>query len=135
MTTPLVKCIDLYKRFPVGDGSVVHAVVGVNLEIGRGETLAVVGESGCGKSTLANTIIRLERPSAGQVLLDGADISNLGARAMREHRRKMQIIFQDPFASLDPRRQVGSAVAEPLRIHGTPKDEIGDIVAVHGIQA
>ena len=126
---PLVQCIDLYKRFPVGEGAQVHAVVGVNLTIERGETLAVVGESGCGKSTLANTIIRLEEPTAGQVVLDGVDISKLRPRAMRPHRSKMQIIFQDPFASLDPRRQVGHAVAEPLRIHGVAPGQIEQTVA------
>ena len=126
---PLIECIDLYKRFPVGEGSLVHAVVGVNLTVGRGETLAVVGESGCGKSTLANTIIRLEEPSSGQVILDGADISTLRPKAMRAHRRKMQIIFQDPFASLNPRHQVGLAVAEPLRIHGMASGNTEEIVA------
>ncbi len=125
---PLVRCVDLFKRFAVGNGAMVHAVVGVNLEIRRGETLAVVGESGCGKSTLANTVIRLERPSAGQVILDGVDISAMGARELRSHRRKMQIIFQDPFASLDPRRQVGKAVAEPLRIHGLAGPDLADRV-------
>ena len=129
MTPPLIQCIDLYKRFPVGEGAMVHAVVGVNLGLQRGETLAVVGESGCGKSTLANTIIRLERPSEGQVVLDGTDISQLGPRGMRPHRRKMQIIFQDPFASLDPRRQVGRAVAEPLRIHGEAGTDVDEVVA------
>ncbi len=119
---PLVECIDLHKRFSAPEGAQVHAVVGVNLHIDRGETLAVVGESGCGKSTLANTVIRLEEPSDGQVLLDGVDISHMGRKELRSHRRKMQIIFQDPFASLDPRRQVGDAVAEPLLIHGiTPE--------------
>lgn len=125
----LVECVDLYKRFPVGEGAQVHAVVGVNLTLGRGETLAVVGESGCGKSTLANTIIRLERPSAGQVILDGTDISQLNGSALRPHRAKMQIIFQDPFASLDPRRKVGAAVAEPLKIHGRAGSDVQDVVA------
>ena len=129
MSDPIVECIDLYKRFPVGEGSLVHAVVGVNLTIERGETLAVVGESGCGKSTLANTIIRLEEPSSGKILLDGADISTLRPRAMRPFRRKMQIIFQDPFASLNPRLQVGHAVAEPLRTHGVKGAEADEIVA------
>lgn len=123
MSTPLVECIDLHKLFQVGDGAQVHAVVGVNLSIDRGETLAVVGESGCGKSTLANTVIRLEEPDAGQVFLDGVDISHLKRKQLREHRRKMQIIFQDPFASLDPRRQVGEAVAEPFLIHGIKPDK------------
>ncbi len=126
---PLVECVDLHKRFAVGDGAMVHAVVGVNLTLQRGETLAVVGESGCGKSTLANTIVRLEEPSDGQVFLDGVDISTLGPRGMRPHRQKMQIIFQDPFASLDPRRQVGKAVAEPLEVHGQAGSDIDEVVA------
>jgi oligopeptide/dipeptide ABC transporter ATP-binding protein len=83
--------------------------------------LAVVGESGCGKSTLAHLIIRLLEPTGGRIVLDGVDITELRARAMREHRRKMQIIFQDPFASLDPRRSVGKAVAEPLLVHKVVK--------------
>ena len=115
--TPLVEVRDLCKQFPVGAGATVHAVENVSLQVGRGETLAVVGESGCGKSTLAHTMIRLHDPTSGQVVLDGVDISGLGNRALREHRAKMQIIFQDPFASLDPRRPVGRAVAEPLLIH------------------
>jgi len=119
--TPLVEVANLSKHFPVGGGATVHAVENVSLQIGRGETLAVVGESGCGKSTLAHTMIRLLEPTSGQVILDGVEISSLGSRAMREHRPKMQIIFQDPFASLDPRRPVGAAVAEPLLIHGMAK--------------
>ena len=115
--TPLVEVRELSKHFPVGAGATVHAVEHVSLSVGRGETLAVVGESGCGKSTLAHTMIRLHEPTSGQVVLDGVDISGLGNRALRAHRAKMQIIFQDPFASLDPRRPVGRAVAEPLRIH------------------
>ena len=119
--SPLVEVRDLCKHFPVGSGATVHAVEGVSLEVGRGETLAVVGESGCGKSTLAHTMIRLHDPTSGRVVLDGVDISALGNRALREHRAKMQIIFQDPFASLDPRRPVGRAVAEPLLIHKMAK--------------
>lgn len=118
LDTPLVEVANLSKHFPVGGGATVHAVENVSLHVGRGETLAVVGESGCGKSTLAHTMIRLLEPTSGQVVLDGVDISTLGNRALRGHRRKMQIIFQDPFASLDPRRPVGAAVAEPLLIHG-----------------
>ncbi len=125
--TPLVEVADLCKHFPVGGGATVHAVEHVSLQVGRGETLAVVGESGCGKSTLAHTMIRLHDPTSGRVVLDGVDISELGNRQMREHRAKMQIIFQDPFASLDPRRPVGRAVAEPLLIHkvasGSEADE------------
>ena len=101
-SSPLVQVTDLTKRFPVG-ADTVHAVEQVTLSIGRGETLAVVGESGCGKSTLANMIVRLLTPTSGRIELDGVDITDLGSRAMKPHRRKMQIVFQDPFASLDPR--------------------------------
>ncbi len=138
--SPLVEVRDLCKHFPVGDGATVHAVEGVSVEVGRGETLAVVGESGCGKSTLAHTMIRLHNPTSGQVILDGEDISTLGNRALRSHRQKMQIIFQDPFASLDPRRPVGRAVAEPLLIHGKAKgveaDEmVADLFVKVGLEA
>ncbi len=114
---PLLEVDGLSKVFPTGR-SRVHAVEHVSLAVGSGETLAVVGESGCGKSTLAYLVLRLLDPTAGTITLDGADITDLGSRGMRPHRRKMQIIFQDPFASLDPRRTVGRAVAEPLRVHG-----------------
>jgi ABC-type oligopeptide transport system ATPase subunit len=117
----------------------VHAVENVSLQVGRGETLAVVGESGCGKSTLAHTMIRLHEPTSGQVVLDGVDISGLGNRALREHRAKMQIIFQDPFASLDPRRPVGRAVAEPLLIHKIAKgpdadEQVADLFTRVGLE-
>lgn len=115
---PLVEVEDLCKVFPVGGGAKVHAVEHVDLSIQAGETLAVVGESGCGKSTLAHLVIRLLDATSGTVRLDGVDITSLNSRAMREHRQKLQIIFQDPFASLDPRRPVGKAVAEPMLIHG-----------------
>lgn len=137
--TPLVEVRDLCKHFPVGAGATVHAVENVSLQVGRGETLAVVGESGCGKSTLAHTMIRLHEPTSGQVMLDGVDISGLGNRALREHRAKMQIIFQDPFASLDPRRPVGRAVAEPLLIHKIAKgpdadEQVADLFTRVGLE-
>ena len=137
--TPLVEVRDLCKHFPVGAGAAVHAVENVSLQVGRGETLAVVGESGCGKSTLAHTMIRLHEPTSGQVVLDGVDISDLGNRALREHRAKMQIIFQDPFASLDPRRPVGRAVAEPLLIHKIAKgpdadEQVADLFTRVGLE-
>ena len=137
--TPLVEVRDLCKQFPVGAGATVHAVENVSLQVGRGETLAVVGESGCGKSTLAHTMIRLHEPTSGQVVLDGVDISGLGNRALREHRAKMQIIFQDPFASLDPRRPVGRAVAEPLLIHKIAKgpdadEQVADLFTRVGLE-
>ena len=137
--TPLVEVRDLCKHFPVGAVATVHAVENVSLQVGRGETLAVVGESGCGKSTLAHTMIRLHDPTSGQVVLDGVDISGLGNRALREHRAKMQIIFQDPFASLDPRRPVGRAVAEPLLIHKIAKgpdadEQVADLFTRVGLE-
>ena len=137
--TPLVEVRDLCKHFPVGAGATVHAVENVSLQVGRGETLAVVGESGCGKSTLAHTMIRLHDPTSGQVVLDDVDISGLGNRALREHRAKMQIIFQDPFASLDPRRPVGRAVAEPLLIHRIAKgpdadEQVADLFTRVGLE-
>ena len=137
--TPLVEVRDLCKHFPVGAGATVHAVENVSLQVGRGETLAVVGESGCGKSTLAHTMIRLHEPTSGQVVLDGVDISGLGNRDLREHRAKMQIIFQDPFASLDPRRPVGRAVAEPLLIHKIAKgpdadEQVADLFTRVGLE-
>jgi peptide/nickel transport system ATP-binding protein len=137
--TPLVEVRDVCKHFPVGAGATVHAVENVSLQVGRGETLAVVGESGCGKSTLAHTMIRLHDPTSGQVVLDGVDISGLGNRALREHRAKMQIIFQDPFASLDPRRPVGRAVAEPLLIHKIAKgpdadEQVADLFTRVGLE-
>lgn len=121
MTKPLLKVNDLQKVFPLGDGSKIHAVERVSLEIGARETLAVVGESGCGKSTLAQLICRLQEPDGGSIQLDGEEITRLPVNLMRAHRSKMQMIFQDPFASLDPRRTVGYSVAEPLLIHGIAK--------------
>ncbi|WP_419554052.1 ABC transporter ATP-binding protein [Candidatus Poriferisodalis sp.] len=129
-STPIVEVESLTKHFPATRGARVHAVEQVSLHIDRGETLAVVGESGCGKSTLAYLIIRLLNPTSGTIRLDGTDITSLGPKALRPHRRKAQIVFQDPFASLDPRRAIGKAIAEPLEIHhAVPRREINDIVA------
>ncbi|WP_256840127.1 ABC transporter ATP-binding protein [Ornithinimicrobium faecis] len=108
---------DVVKRFPVGRGMNVHAVEKVSLHIDSTETLALVGESGCGKTTLAHLIMRLSEPDTGTIALNGADITHLSATALRPHRRQMQMIFQDPFASLNPRRTVGRAVGDPMRIH------------------
>ena len=126
----LVEVKDLCKVFPVPGKAKIHAVEHVSLAVGKGETLAVVGESGCGKSTLAFLIIKLLESTSGQILLDGHDITHLSTKEMQQHRQKMQIIFQDPFASLDPRRSVGYAVSEPLTIHGkaTKGAELNDRV-------
>lgn len=116
---------NLKKYFKVGGGFLskkheltIRAVDDVSFTIRRGETFGLVGESGCGKTTLGQTIIRLYNPTAGQVIFDGADISKLGGAELRKHRRGLQMIFQDPSASLDPRMTVGSIVAEPLNIFG-----------------
>jgi peptide/nickel transport system ATP-binding protein len=116
--------VALKKHFPVKKGLLrrtvgqVYAVDGVSFSIGEGETLGLVGESGCGKSTVARTVLRLIEPTAGSILLDGTDVTGLGKRAMRPYRRQMQMIFQDPFSSLNPRMSAGDIVGEPLEVHG-----------------
>ena len=127
--SPVVEVQGISKQFPTDHNARVHAVTDVSLHVDHGETLAVVGESGCGKSTLANLIIRLHDADQGRILLKGVDITDLSPREMRTHRQTLQIIFQDPFASLDPRVRVGASVAEPLRVHKVAtKDEAADQV-------
>ena len=107
----------------------VQAVDGVDLEIMRGETLGLVGESGCGKSTLGYTILQLEQATSGEVIYDGQSLVGLKRNELQAVRRKMQIIFQDPYSALDPRMTIGNAIAEPLRVHEiVPRDEIEDRV-------
>jgi peptide/nickel transport system ATP-binding protein len=121
----LVEIEGLKVWFPIKSGVVldrhvgdVKAVDDVSLSIQRGETLGLVGESGCGKSTVGRTIIRLYEPTAGRILFDGVDITRAGEARLRETRREMQMVFQDPFASLNPRHSVGRIVGEPIRVHG-----------------
>ncbi|WP_432546364.1 ABC transporter ATP-binding protein [Kineococcus sp. SYSU DK004] len=121
----LVRARDLQVHFPVRAGGLrrkrvgaVRAVDGVDLEVRRGETLGLVGESGCGKSTLGNALLRLVEPTGGTVEFDGTDVTALGKRDLRALRRRAVMVFQDPYASLDPRTTVGQTVAEPLEVHG-----------------
>jgi oligopeptide/dipeptide ABC transporter ATP-binding protein len=118
---------DLKKHFPISHGllqraaGTVFAVDGVSFTIGEGETLGLVGESGCGKSTVGRTVLRLIEPTAGHISISGTEITHLDKKALRPYRRQMQIIFQDPFSSLDPRMSAGDIVAEPLRVHRIAK--------------
>ncbi|HET6681604.1 MAG TPA: dipeptide ABC transporter ATP-binding protein [Gemmatimonadaceae bacterium] len=121
--TPLLSVRDLVKHFPVRSGlfgrasGAVRAVDGVSFDVARGETLGIVGESGCGKTTLGRSILRLIEPTSGSVRFDGIDMGALGAEPLRALRRRIQIIFQDPFSSLNPRMTVGAIVREGLTIH------------------
>ena len=121
----LVKVDHLSKHFatrrPFGRGRSVHAVDDVSFEVMAGETFGLVGESGCGKSTLARCIVRLHEPDEGAVLFDGTDIAHASMRSLRPLRRDMQLVFQDPFASLNPRKRVGAILEEAFRVHGIGK--------------
>src|ERR1700716_2077197 len=120
----LVRVRGLVKHFPVeGSDDVVRAVDGVSFEILRGETLGLVGESGCGKSTAGRCLLRLIEPTEGDIQFEGCDVTAMGKSDLRQLRRQMQIIFQDPNASLNPRMKVGDIVAEPLVIHGIGNKE------------
>lgn len=117
MSSVLLEVKNLTKHFPVSGGKVVHAVDDVSFSITRGKTLGLVGESGCGKSTCARTVIRIYEPTSGRIILDGSDITDLSQKQLLPHRRKMQMIFQDPYASLNARMTVQDIIAEPLRAH------------------
>jgi oligopeptide/dipeptide ABC transporter ATP-binding protein len=120
---PLIEVTDLKKHFPLRKGILgrtvgnVLAVDGISFSINEGETLGLVGESGCGKTTVARTVLRLIEPTSGQIKIRGQDISGLSKKEMRPLRRQMQIVFQDPFSSLNPRIRVGKIVGEPLKVH------------------
>lgn len=123
MAEKLVEVQELRKWFPIKKGFLkrtvgyVKAVDGLSFSINKGETLGIVGESGCGKSTMGRTLLRLLEPTSGRIFFEGEDITCLKKESLREKRRDMQIIFQDPFASLDPRMSVGSIISEPLKVH------------------
>jgi len=116
-TSPLLEVKNLVVEYVVGN-KIVHAVSDVSLEIARGETLGLVGESGCGKSTLGRAVLQLRPAQSGKVLFDGADLTSMRGEALRKMRRRVQLIFQDPIASLNPRRRIGDIIAEPLVIAG-----------------
>jgi oligopeptide transport system ATP-binding protein len=140
----LVQVENLKKYFPIRKGVLsrevarVHAVDDVTLSVAEGETLGLVGESGCGKSTLGRCIVRLLEPTAGDIVFDGQRIGGLGARKLRPLRREMQMIFQDPYASLNPRKRVGTIISDPMRIHGIGdrkerKEKVEDLLRVVGL--
>jgi oligopeptide transport system ATP-binding protein len=144
MTAPMLELRDVVRAFPVRDAlgrskGAVRAVDGVSLSVPRGSVLAIVGESGCGKSTLGRLALRLIEPDSGAILFEGEDLRSLSASALRARRRDMQLIFQDPFASLDPRMTVEQAVAEPLRLHGVvpragERDRVAELLSRVGLR-
>jgi oligopeptide transport system ATP-binding protein len=131
MAAPLLEVANLAKHYPVRKGllrarriGTVRAVDGVSFALRRGETLALVGESGCGKSTTGRAILQLYKPTAGEVVFQGKDLTKLDGGNMRRMRRHLQMIFQDPYASLNPRMTVGNIISEPMQIHKlVPKGE------------
>jgi oligopeptide/dipeptide ABC transporter ATP-binding protein len=136
--TALLEVDRLVKHYPAAGRQVVHAVDDVSFAVERGETLGIVGESGSGKSTVARSILRLVTPTAGVIRLDGRDLAGASQRSLRDVRRRMQIVFQDPYSSLDPRMTVRSIVAEPLRINGRRGDvdrRVPEVLALVGLGA
>jgi oligopeptide/dipeptide ABC transporter ATP-binding protein len=134
----LVEIKDLKKYFPAAHKQIVRAVDGVSFSIRRGETLGLVGESGCGKTTIGRCLLRLIEPTSGEIRFGGRDLLKLGRGDLRELRRRMQIIFQDPYSSLNPRMKVGAIIAEPLEIHRIDgrrerKDRVAELLSVVGL--
>ncbi len=142
---PILAVAGLGKHFAVGGGlfrraARVHAVVDASFTVGRQESLGLVGESGCGKSTLARCLLRLTEPDEGSILFEGEEVRTLGRAALRQVRQRMQMVFQDPYASLNPRRTVMQTLAEPLRVHGLARgrevdERVGAALAEVGLPA
>ncbi len=142
--TPLLEVRHVKKYFPIRKGILqrevarVHAVDDVTFAVRQGETLGLVGESGCGKSTLGRTLVRLLEPTDGEIVFEGTPIQRLGTRRLRPLRREMQMVFQDPYASLNPRKRVGTIVSDPMRIHNLgnraeQKRRVGEILETVGL--
>ena len=134
MSTPLIEVRSLKMYFPVGASlfakrKLLKAVDDVSFDLYAGETFGLVGESGCGKTTVGRTLVRLYRPTGGRIIYRGTDITDLDEKAVQPYRSKMQMIFQDPYASLNPRMTVSSIIAEPMKLQGVPQDEITARVA------
>jgi oligopeptide/dipeptide ABC transporter ATP-binding protein len=145
MAEPLLEVRDLKKHFPVkglslwGAGGSVKAVDGVSFTVNRGETLGLVGESGCGKTTTAKLVLAAERATAGSIGFEGHDIAALSARDLRDYRRKVQVVFQDPYSSLSPRMRVGEIIGEPLNAHAAISRQdlavrIGELLELVGLR-
>ena len=143
---PLLEVKELRMHFPVTEGVVrrrlvgeVKAVDGIDFDIRRGETMGLVGESGCGKTTTGRCILRLEQPTGGQILYDGVDLATLGRKELLAMRRRIQVVFQDPYSSLNPRMKVGDIIAEPMKVHGVEPDaekraaRVRELLAVCGL--
>ncbi|WP_198374421.1 ABC transporter ATP-binding protein [Neoroseomonas rubea] len=147
MSGPLLEVTGLAKHYPVRKGLIlakqvgtVRAVDGVSFSLDRGETLALVGESGCGKSTTARLVLRLIEPSAGAIRFEGKDVTRVSGAAMRAMRRRMQIVFQDPYASLNPRLTVAETIAEPMQVHGignaaSRRARVAELLSLVGLRA
>ncbi|MEX2616685.1 MAG: ABC transporter ATP-binding protein [Alphaproteobacteria bacterium] len=142
----LLQVRDLKKYFPINEGILikrtvanVKAVDGISFDVRRGETLGLVGESGCGKSTTGRCILQLERPTAGHILYDGVDLATISGAALSKMRERIQVIFQDPFSSLNPRMKIGQIIAEPMHVHGIEPDEgkrnarVAELLSVCGL--
>jgi len=147
-TKPLVEIKNLKKYFPVTEGIVIQSTVAevkaiddISFKILKGETLGLVGESGCGKTTTGRCILQLERPTSGQIIYDGTDMDTVDRRELNKLRQRIQVIFQDPYSSLNPRMKIGQIISEPMRVHGIEPDpvtrnkRVGELLSVCGLSS